>query len=155
MAFQIIALEKEYFTPLFELDDNELKARGGLSMTVDEKPGYPCRISLEDAEVGETVILLNYRHLSVDTPYRSKAAIFVRQNAERANPAINEIPQSFLDRVVAVRAYDEEGMMVDADMAEGPALAGLIDRLLAMSRVDYVHLHWARFGCYAARAVKV
>lgn len=151
MGFQITALEKDQFTPLFELDDDQLKQRGAIRMTVKENPGTPCRLSLEDAAVGETVILLNYEHLSVDTPYCSKAAIFVRRDAEQANLSVNEIPQSFLDRAVAMRAFDENGMMVDADIAEGTAQAPLIEKLLNLSEVSYIHLHWAKFGCYAAK----
>jgi len=154
MAFQIIPLEKENFAPLFELGDAALKVRGAVRMVVDEKSGFPCRTSLEDADVGETVILLNYEHLSVDTPYCAKAAIFVRQDAEQAHLAINQIPQSFLDRVVAARAFDKDGMMVDADIAQGAELVDLIERLLKIPTVDYLHLHWAKFGCYAAKVVE-
>lgn len=153
MSFQIVALEKEQFAPLFDLDDEALKGQSAVRMVVDEKPGYPCRTSLEDAEIGETVILLNYEHLTVDSPYCSKAAIFVRRDGKQAGLAINEIPQSFLDRIVAARAFDKSGMMVDADIAEGDELAVLIERLLAMPGVAYVHLHWAKFGCYAAKVV--
>lgn len=155
MSFQISPLEKQQFTPLFDLDDTALKARGAVRMVVDEKPGYPCRISLEDGEVGETVILVNYEHLPVDTPYRSKAAIFVRRDAEQAQLAVNEIPQGFLDRIVAARAFDKTGMMVDADIATGDELGILINRLLKLPRVEYLHLHWAKFGCYAAKVVEV
>ena len=154
MTFQIIPLEKKEFDPLFDLDDEQLKARGAVRMVVDENPGYPCRTSLQDAEVGETVILLNYEHLSVESPYCSKAAIFVRQDAEPASLAINEIPQAFLERMVAARAFDGQGMMVDADIAQGPEQAKLIDKLLAIPKVDFVHLHWAKFGCYAAKVVR-
>ena len=154
MTFQIIPLEKKDFDPLFDLDDDQLKARGALRMVAEEKPGYPCRTSLQDAEIGETVILLNYEHLTVDTPYCSKAAIFVRKDAGQARLDVDEIPQSFLDRIVAMRAFDDRGMMVDADIAEGPDQAKLIDRLLEIPQVDYLHLHWAKFGCYAAKVVR-
>ena len=154
MLFQILPLEKEQFTQLFKLDDAALKARRAVRMVADEKPGYPCRISLEDAEVGETVILLNYEHLTTDTPYCAKAAIFVRRDGTQASLGINEIPTSFRKRLVAARAFDKDGMMVDADIAEGPEQADMIERLLKISQVDYLHLHWAKFGCYAAKVVK-
>jgi len=154
MGFQVIALHKEQFAPLFDLDEEQLKKRDAVRMVVNEKPGFPCRTSLQDAEVGETVILLNYEHLSVDTPYCAKAAIFVRQDANQANLQINELPQSFLDRVVAGRAFDTQGMMVDADIAEGAEQVAMIERLLSLPNVDYVHLHWAKFGCFAAKVVR-
>lgn len=154
MSFQIVPLKKKDFSHLFELDDEQLKARGALRMVADEKPGYPCRTSLEDAEVGETVILLNYEHLSVETPYRSKAAIFVRKDAGQACLCVDEIPQSFLDRIVAMRAFDAQGMMVDANIAHGSDQAKLIDKLLEIPQVAFIHLHWAKFGCYAAKVVR-
>ena len=36
-------------------------------------------------------------------------------------------------------------------LAEGEALAPAIERLLADPRVAYLHAHYARRGCYAAR----
>jgi len=153
MGFQIIPLNKEQFEPLFELDDEALKAHGAMRMIADEKPGFPCRVSLQDAEIGETVLLLNYQHLSVDTPYRSKHAIFVRQNGEQANLKPNEIPQPCLKSPVAVRAFDQSGMMLDADIAEGAGLAGLIEKLLGLPEAAYLHLHFARRGCFVAKVV--
>ena len=154
MSFQVIPLRKEQFAPLFDLDDAQLKARGAVRMVADESPGFPCRTSLLDAEIGETVILLNYEHLSVDTPYRAKAAIFVRKDGKQAHLQLDELPQQFLIRIIAVRAFDKTGMMVDADLAQGADLAPLIDKMLGLAKVDFLHLHWAKFGCYAAKIVR-
>lgn len=120
-------------------------------MSVDSQPGYPCRVSLKDVEVGETVLFMNYEHLSVSSPYRSSHAIFVQEGAQRAKTERNQVPEMLLTRLLSVRAFDATGMMVDANVVEGHDLEPLIERLLSAESVDYLHLHNARRGCYLAR----
>lgn len=151
MDFQISALDPEPFRHLFGLDDQELASRGIVRRTVDVTPGYPCRVSLEDGKVGETVLLLNYEHQAAETPYRSKHAIFVREWADRAAPGVNEVPESLRLRLLSVRAFDGEGMLVDADVVHGRDVEGVIREMLAKESASYLHLHNAKPGCYAAR----
>ncbi len=91
-SFQFHALPAETFAPLFDRTDAELAAMGARRQIVDGKPGYPCRVSLEDAEVGETVLLLPYTHHDVDSPYRASGPIYVRRGVATADPAVGEIP---------------------------------------------------------------
>ena len=154
MGFQIIALQQEQFAPLFELDDEQLQAHGALRMVADENSEFPCRVSLTDAKAGETVLLLNYEHMTMDTPYRSRHAIFVRRNGEQVQLQPNAIPQKFLERPVAVRAFDQSGMMVASDITKGPELTAVIEKLLELPNAEYLHLHWAGAGCYAAKVVR-
>lgn len=42
-------------------------------------------------------------------------------------------------------------MMIDADLAEGPEAERTIERMLADPGVAYLHAHYARPGCFAAR----
>ena len=58
MTFQISALKAEQFSHLFGLDDTALRAMGITPMTADAMPGFPCRVSLEDAPIGSRVLLL-------------------------------------------------------------------------------------------------
>ena len=151
MEFQISALRANDFSHLFGLDDESLARNRARRMKVDSKPGYPCRVTLEDADIGESVLLLNYEHLAVDTPYRSTDAIFVREGATTCPPIINQIPEQLRIRLLSIRAFDADGMMVDADVVHGNESATIIQRLLDDQRVDYLHLHNAKPGCYAAR----
>ena len=151
MDFRIFALDVDKFSHLFGLDDDALLEQGVQRMIVDNKPGYPCRVSLQDAEVGETVLLMNYEHQAASTPYRSRHAIFVREWADQAVPARNEVPEMLRLRLLSVRAFDEAGMMVEADVVEGEHLETMIERMLANDSSDYLHIHNARLGCYAAR----
>lgn len=151
MDYIVKGLPLEPFAPLFGLDDASLAERGIVRMTADAKPGFPCRVTLEDAEPGETLLLLNWRHLDADTPYRSDGPIFVRESATAARELRNAIPEQQRTRLLSVRAYDAAGWMHAADVVEGVALEPLIERLFADARIDCLHVHNARRGCYACR----
>ncbi|HYE45387.1 MAG TPA: DUF1203 domain-containing protein [Caulobacter sp.] len=151
MSFRVTGLSAELFSPLFGLPDEVLAARGVVRHTVETRPAAPCRITLDDAEVGETVLLLNYEHQDADTPYRSRHAIFVREAAGEAAVFENEMPPALARRLLSVRAFDADHMMIDAEVVEGAEAEPLIDRLLADDRCAYLHAHFARRGCFAAR----
>lgn len=154
MSFQIHALPESAFAPLFALSDAELATRRARRMVVDAHPGFPCRVSLEDAAVGETVILMNYEHQPEDTPYHASHAVFVREGAAQAFPAAGAVPELFRARLMSVRAFNDAHDMIDADVVEGRVLEGAIERLFADPEVRYLHLHNAKPGCYAARVTR-
>jgi len=150
MDFRIRGLDPAPFMPLFAMDDAELAARRALRRVADSKPGFPCRITLDDAEPGMPVLLLNYEHLPVDSPYRASHAIYVSA-ATRPFDAVNVVPPALRTRLLSVRAFDGNGMMVDADVTDGNDLEALAARLFASDEVHYLHAHFARRGCFAAR----
>jgi len=78
MTFQIHALPAARFRPLFALPDKELLKARATRMVVDSNPGFPCRVSLEEADIGETVLLVNFQHQPGDSPYRSIVACHLR-----------------------------------------------------------------------------
>jgi Protein of unknown function (DUF1203) len=151
MSFQISGLPVAPFAPLFGLSDAELATRHIVRHTADKSPGFPCRVSLRDAEPGETLLLLNYEHLPVSSPYRSSHAIYVREYAEEAHVAVNEVPDVLRRRLLSLRAFDKQGMLLDADVADGRDIQPLIERMLESREVEYVHAHNAKPGCFAAR----
>jgi hypothetical protein len=148
--FQILALPVEPFTALFNQEEADLAKLGVRRLVADSKPGFPCRVSLADAEPGETVLLLTYQHQS-ESPYRGDGPIYVRERASGAMPATGEVPESIRRRLLSVRAYDARHWMVGADVCEGNELETVIDRFFADTEVAYLHLHNARPGCYACR----
>jgi uncharacterized protein DUF1203 len=152
MNFQISALGHEQFAPLFSLSADKLADNCAVRCTATAKPGFPCRVSLADAEVGDKLILVNYVHQDAASPYRASHAIFVREGVERARPALDEVPELFRFRILSLRAFDDNGMIVTADLCDGKDLETLLVRQLALRTVAYVHIHYAKFGCYAARA---
>ena len=151
MDFRITGLSPEPFRPLFGLSDAELARRGALRQIVDRKPGYPDRIELRDPDPGESVLLLNYTHLPVETPFRSSYAIYVLEGAQSRYDRVNEVPEQLRCRVLSLRAFDGHDILRDADIVEGAAVEGLIERLLSNPETAYIHAHYAKFGCFAAR----
>jgi hypothetical protein len=120
-------------------------------VVADAKPGYPDRVELRDAEPGETLLLLNYLHQPAETPYKASHAIFVREGAVTAYDRVDETPDCLRLRPISLRAFDSSGMMVDADLASGREVEAAIERLLENPAANYIHAHYAKRGCYAAR----
>jgi Protein of unknown function (DUF1203) len=151
MSFRITVLPAEDFAALFDLSDGELAARGAVRRIAQARnPGTPCRISLTDAQVGEELLLVNYEHHAVSSPYRMRFAVFVRKGEERYD-AIDRVPEQLRLRTLAVRSFDADAMMVERELVDGRELEGAIARLFADPRAAYLHVHFAAPGCYAAR----
>jgi hypothetical protein len=149
--FRIVGLSPAQFQPLFSLRNDELAQKGVRRMTVDAKPGFPCRVSLEDAEIGEHVVLLPFAHHDVDSPYRASGPIFVRENAKEANLSVGEVPEVVSTRTMSVRAYDMNSMMIDGTVVPGSDIKAHIEKLFADPKIAYLHLHNAGAGCYSCR----
>jgi hypothetical protein len=144
-------LAAENFAHLFDLSDEQLAARGAVRRIADGRvPGYPCRVSLTDSQEGDELILVNYEHHDVASPYRMRFAIYVRRGETRYD-AIDEVPEQLRRSKLAVRAFDADAMMVGWEMVDGRELEPAIERLFADKRAAYLHVHFAAPGCYAAR----
>jgi hypothetical protein len=154
MSFRIQGLSPAPFVPLFGLSQADLAERGVIRYVVDRAPGFPDRVELRDAAPGETVLLVNHVSQPAPTPYRATHAIFVREGATTAFDEIDVVPEVFRSRLLSLRAFDSAGMMVDADVTEGGEVEGLIRRLLDDARVETVHAHFAKRGCFAARITR-
>jgi hypothetical protein len=151
MHFRIQGLPADQFAPLFSMSDAELAKRGAVRRIADDRGrGYPCRVSLTDSTPGDELILVNYEHHAVASPYRMRFAIYVRPG-EQQYDAVDEVPDYLRGRTLAARAFDDNGMMVGWELAEGDALEGTIEKLLSQPRAVYLHIHFAAPGCYAAR----
>jgi hypothetical protein len=153
--FRISGLPAEPFFPFFAMADAELLARGArrhVATTADAPLMPPCRVSLRDALPGEVSILLNWEHHTAPaSPYRASGPIFVRQGASETASFVNRVPEQQRVRLLSVRAYDADGIMVDADVAPGAELEALVGRFFRRPGVAYLHAHNARRGCYACR----
>lgn len=150
MSFRIAGLDPALFDILHVLGDADLKARKIQRVRVTEKPGAPCRISLDDAEIGEAVLLLSYDHQSAATPYQQQGPIFVRETKARFDAA-NDIPPAMRRRTLSLRGFDGEHNMIEADLTEGAEAETTIARFFANRAVAYIHAHYAKRGCFAAR----
>jgi len=151
MNYQLRGLEPAQFEKYFDLDDATLAARDMRRMRVNAPVGFPCRISLEDAPVGEDVLLLPFVHQDGRSPYRASGPIFVRRGRAQAARIVNELPSYLTLRPLSVRAYDAADEMVEAEIVDGREAEPLIRRYLARADVSYLHAHFARRGCFACR----
>lgn len=151
MSYVIHGLDPAPFVHLYGLSSDELATQGAVRMIADAKPGYPCRVTLEDVEPGGAVLLVNHEHLPVDTPYRSRHAIFLAEGAHAPARYEAAIPEQLRIRLLSVRAFDADDMMIDAEVLDGAGLEAEIARMFADPRAAYLHVHNARRGCFAAR----
>jgi hypothetical protein len=151
MSFRITGLPAECFAHLFALSDQELAAQGAVRRIADGRmPGYPCRVSLTDSREGDDLILVNYEHHGVDSPYRMRFAIYVREGDTRYD-AIDQVPEQLRTRPLAVRAFDVDAMMTGCELVDGREVEAAIERLFANPKAAYLHVHFAAPGCYAAQ----
>lgn len=164
MTYRIVGLEAGSFAHYFEMGDAELRRSGARMLIADAHPGYPCRVSLEDAQEGERVLLVNYTsHGSmadsdpdpVPHPYRTAYAIYVREGAPQAEPLVGRLPPVFAGRRMSLRGFDEEGLLVHALLAGPSEVEEGIGELFAEPRVACIHAHNAAYGCFAARIERV
>lgn len=149
--FRLVALSGTAFSPLFELPDTELARRGMQRCIAEEDGGWPCRVSLQDAARGDELLLLSFEHQPAVSPYRASGPIFVRRGASQRRPPANEVPPYLSTRLLSVRAYDAADMIVGACVRDGAQVAEEIDRFFDDPAVAYLHLHFAKRGCFACR----
>ena len=125
MTFQIKSLPIAPFAPFFHASDAQLDRMGARRLTADHTLGFSCRVSLAEAEIGDTLILCNFEYLAEISPYRASHAIYVRQGAVQATPAVDEVP-----------------MVLTLGVFFGHAA------------ISYIHIHNAQPGCFAAKATR-
>jgi hypothetical protein len=156
MDFRITGLPPQPFRPLFDLTDAALLELGMRRVIADDATGFPCRVSMAHAAPGEELLLAPYEHQPAQhSPYRATGPIFVRKQATEAFDAINAIPAPLRTRLLSVRAYDAADLIVEADVVDGAVVESLIAQYLRKDDVRYLHLHYARRGCYACRVDRV
>ena len=151
MTYQISGLNPSPFRHLIGLSDEELKLRGTIRMIADKKPGFPCRVTLDDADIGQTLLLVNHVSHDGGNPYRASHAIFVGEGATEVALYQDEIPPALDRRILSLRAFNADGMMIDADLAQPGEADAVIRRLLSDLAVDHIDAHNAIRGCFAAR----
>ncbi len=151
MGFRISGLAAEPFRHLYGLSDAELEKLGVVRRVADETTSYTDRIEMRDAKPGETVMLLNHVCQPADTPYKASHAIYVLEGAEETYVGVNEIPDVMLTYLQSLRAFDDVGMMVEANVALGDEVEPTIERLFQNPRTAYILAHNAKQGCYAGR----
>ncbi len=118
-------------------------------VTASSKPGYPCRVSLVDAEIGDELLLLPFEHQPAKSPYKASGPIFIRRGAVQAKLEAGVIPDYVGSRLISVRAYDGDHFMTDAVVCEGIDAAQAIRTMFSSDQVAYIQLHNAKRGCFS------
>ena len=152
MTYKFSGLDPSPYLHLFRLGDEELVMHGAVRMTADGRPGFPCRIRLDDAREGEALLLVNHVSHEGNNPYRASHAIFVSENGRQAAIFEDEIPPALDRRILSLRAFGTDGMMVDAALVQPGEADAVVRRMLANDEVDHVDAHTAIRGCFMARA---
>jgi hypothetical protein len=154
MTYRITGIDPAPYRHLFGLSDEELGSLGVVRMTVTEKPSFPCRVSLTDRDIGESMLLVNHVSHDVANPYRASHAIFVTEVEQEPAGYVDEVPPVFGPRVLSLRAFDRHGMMAEAILTQpGEADAG-IRRLFENPEIESIHAHNATRGCFAAKIIR-
>jgi hypothetical protein len=151
MTYKISGLDPSQFAHLIGLGDEELARHNAVRVTADKDRGFPCRVTLDDARAGESLILLHHTSHDVTTPYRSAYAIFIREEAREAAAYQDEIPPVFEGRPLGLRGFGADGNLKNALLALPGEADARIRELLADPAIAYIDAHNAAHGCFAAR----
>lgn len=154
MTYRIEGLAREVYHRLLHLSGDALAELGARRVIADSKPGFPCRVTLEDAEPGETLILFHHVSHDVPTPFRSAYAIYVREAAIEPARYVDEPPSVFTDRTLGLRGFDSEGMLRGALLAPPGEADAKIRELFERPEIETIHAHNAAAGCFAAKIVR-
>ena len=150
MDFRITGLSPEPFRHLFGLPDHELKQHRAIRVIADDTR-YPDRIEMCEAAIGESLLLLNHVCQSAETPYYATHAIYVRENAKQTYDRVNEVPTVMRSRLLSLRAFNDAGMIIGAEIVQGTDIEAAIERLFEDQNAAYIHAHNAGRGCYSGR----
>ncbi|WP_293884144.1 DUF1203 domain-containing protein [Sphingomonas sp.] len=148
MAYRIKGLEVAQFASFIGASEEELAQQGAIRVVAT--PRSPCRITLEAAPVGESLILLNHVSHDVATPFRASHAIYVRENAVAAAQFVDRQPPLFDQCTLSLRAFDADAMLIEGVLAAPGEADGRVRSLFAKPETAYIHAHYAAYGCFAA-----
>ncbi len=151
MSYRIEGINANTFSHLFNLPDDQLAQANAIRCIADAENAFPCRVSLRDAAIGESILLINYQHQPAHNAYQSSHAIYINEKASAPAVFENEIPQQMKRRLLSLRAFDQSDMMLDADVVEGANAESTIQQFFTSAQAAYLHIHYAKRGCFAAR----
>ena len=100
------------------------------------------------------MILCNFEHLAEISPYGASHAIYVRREAVQAVPAVGEVPSILLRRMLFVRGFGADHCIKAAEVIEGRTLSATIEAFFSKTVISYIHIHNAKHGCFAAKALR-
>lgn len=154
MTYRIAGLPRTMFSEYLGRTDRELAQMRARRVIADADRGFPCRVSLEDARAGDSLILLHFVSHETENPYRTAFAIYVREDASEPEPFVDTIPPVMRGRDLSLRGFGADGLLVVARLvpaSEGEAVDTAIQTMFADPAIASIHVHNAAYGCFAAR----
>lgn len=143
-------------SPIAPRDADELRRNATIVHIADQEHSFPCRQCLRDAAIGEELVLVSHDPFDADSPYRSASPIYLhRRSCGEPADAPGVVPDQQRRRVLAVRAFDDSAMMLDAAIIDGAELAATARTMLTIPGVDHLQVHNATRGCWAVRIDRV
>ncbi|MBY4893361.1 DUF1203 domain-containing protein [Rhodobacteraceae bacterium N5(2021)] len=149
MSYRITGLSHALFAPLFGKSDAELAMLGVERVIADAPSCYPDRITMRDADAGETLLLLNHQHQPANSPYQSSHAIYVIEGATDTYDAVDEIPPVMAHRLLSLRGFNTADKIEDGRVVPGAEADATIRDMLRNNKIRYIHAHNAGHGCYS------
>jgi len=117
-----------------------------------ESDSGPCRSCLTVFTSGERRILFSYAPNEYDHPYNEIGPIYIHEKeCEPYTDFESFPPQLRTRRPLALRCYDEDGMLVDGELVGERSIEEVIEQLFQRPKLKYLHARTATVGCYIAR----
>ena len=105
---------------------------------------------MRDAEIGESLILVNHITINGQTPYAASHAIFILEGAEKTLLCFKRNSEGNASQAFVFTGFDHDNIIVDATLAEGDSIKFDIQKLFQLPQVEKIHAHYALRGCFAA-----
>jgi hypothetical protein len=113
-----------------------------------EQGKAPCRVCLRISKEPEEFILLSYQPLPDTGPYAEIGPIFVHADGCQPYSKLDEFPADFAERPLVLRAYDHDGRIVDALVAEPGKAESSAVTLLSNPAVAEIHVRHVSYTCF-------
>jgi hypothetical protein len=114
----------------------------------------PCRSCLRIAEEPEEFLLLSYQPLADRNPYAEIGPIFIHARECEPYSAPDEFPADFAERRLVVRAYDRDGRIADAVVAEPGEAPAAAAQFLSDANIAEIHVRHTSYTCFDFRIVR-
>lgn len=151
MNYIVEGLSPEPFQHLFGMTDEALEQHNVKRCVCNKEHSFPDRVSMRDLDIGETALLLNHTSMDKETPYKASHAIFIKEELQSPYKAENEIPDVMYRRMLSLRAFDKDGMIIHAGLASGDDIEQTIKTMLLDPEVEHIDAHNAGRGCFSGR----
>jgi hypothetical protein len=146
-----------HFLPIPAEIANEARAkrrdRFGHRLSIT-KTQAPCRLCLRISTAAEDLILLSYQPCADTGPYAEIGPIFIHADPCTPYSAIGVFPEDFSTRSLVLRAYRNDGHIVDAAVVGPGKAADRAADFLSDANVAEVHVRHVSYTCYDFKIVR-